>query len=400
MSDISQTTGPSDAATWKPLKGLRILDFSLLLPGPFATVVLADLGAEVIKVEPLAGDPARTTPGKEKFHGANRGKRSLAVDLKNEVSKEIVRRLVEKSDVVVEGFRPGVADRLGIGAVALRAVCPRLIYCSISGYGASGPWRDMPGHDLNYLAAAGAFAFSGQWRGQPHRSSLPVADLVAGALLAVSIMCAIQERTLTGTGRKLELSLFDVALFCTSTRFGMAVDSAHRDLLRPTNDLFKTSDGRMISLGANEEHIWQAFQAAVSYIAPELLASRFSTEASRREHGDELSERLERLFATKPARFWAELAGRYRLPLQVCLTPAEAAKTEHVVSRGLVKNLDDIRVVPFPVFVDGQMGGQTLTGAPLLGADTYQILSNAGFTDDEILRLQDEGVVVAQSAPS
>ena len=157
------------AEPWLPLAGIRVVDFSMFVPGPFASAMLADLGAEVTKVEMPGGDPGRGYVPVQ-FETENRNKRSLALDLKNAAAKEIVHRLVRNADIVVEGFRPGVAKRLSIDFESLKKSNPKLIGCSISGYGQTGPWRERPGHDVNYVAAAGALAFPGQWLKPPARS--------------------------------------------------------------------------------------------------------------------------------------------------------------------------------------------------------------------------------------
>src|SRR5438067_8330969 len=180
------------AEPWLPLDGVRVVDFSMFVPGPFASSILADLGADVIKVEPPRGDPGRSYVPVQ-FETENRNKRSIALDLKQREASNVVARLVEKAQVVIEGFRPGVAKRLGIDYETLRRHNGALVYCSISGYGQSGPWRERPGHDVNYVAAAGGLAFPGQWRKPPTRSSLPVADMAGGAFAAVAILAAVRE---------------------------------------------------------------------------------------------------------------------------------------------------------------------------------------------------------------
>ena len=193
---------------WLPLKGIQVVDFSMFVPGPFASALLADLGAEVIKVEMPGGDPGRGYVPVQ-FETENRNKRSLALDLKNPAAKEIVHRLVRKADVVVEGFRPGVAKRLSIDFESLKSANPKLVYCSISGYGQTGPWRERPGHDVNYVAAAGTLAFPGQWLKPPARSSLPIADMAGGAFATIALLAALRE----GKGAYLDLSLFEAAFF-------------------------------------------------------------------------------------------------------------------------------------------------------------------------------------------
>ena len=152
----------NDAQPWLPLAGLKVVDFSMFVPGPFASAILADLGAEVIKVEMPRGDPGRAYVPVQ-FATENRNKRSIALDLKNKDSSQVITRLVGSAGIVIEGFRPGVAKRLGIDYDSLKKINGKLIYCAISGYGQTGPWRERPGHDVNYVAAAGALAFPGQW---------------------------------------------------------------------------------------------------------------------------------------------------------------------------------------------------------------------------------------------
>src|SRR5258706_7661913 len=169
-------SSPHMSEAWLPLDSVRVVDFSMFVPGPFASSILADLGADVIKVEPPRGDPGRGYVPVQ-FETENRNKRSIALDLKNADARAVVEKLVERADAVVEGFRPGVAKRLGIDYETLHAHNARLVYCSISGYGQNGPWRERPGHDVNYMAAAGGLPFPEQWMKQPTSSSLPIADM-------------------------------------------------------------------------------------------------------------------------------------------------------------------------------------------------------------------------------
>jgi crotonobetainyl-CoA:carnitine CoA-transferase CaiB-like acyl-CoA transferase len=269
---------------WLPLAGVRVVDFSMFVPGPFASSILADLGAEVIKVEPPRGDPGRSYAPPQ-FHTENRNKRSIAIDLKHADSRAVVEKLVKQAQVVVEGFRPGVAKRLGIDFDALRKINGQLVYCSLSGYGQTGPWRERPGHDINYVAAAGGLAFPGQWLKAPARASLPIADMAGGAFAAVAILAALRE----GQGAYLDLSLFEAAFFLCAMRHGLDPAADPRAHIWPVNDVFETSDGKRLTLGILEEHFWQNF----AKLAPELADDRFSSDKKRRANGDELSRVLE-----------------------------------------------------------------------------------------------------------
>src|SRR5918911_1789650 len=205
---------------WLPLAGIQVIDFSMFVPGPFASSILADLGAEVIKVEPPRGDPGRSYVPVQ-FETENRNKRSIALDLKHPDAPDVVARLAARVQVVVEGFRPGVAKRLGIDHETLRAHNASLVYCSISGYGQTGPWRERPGHDVNYVAAAGALAFPGQWLKPPARSSIPIADMGGGTFAAISVLAALHHRNETGAGAALDLSLFETAFFWAAMRHSL-----------------------------------------------------------------------------------------------------------------------------------------------------------------------------------
>src|SRR3954471_728121 len=171
----------------------------MFVPGPFASAIFADLGAEVIKIEPPRGDPGRGYVPVQ-FRTENRNKRSMAIDLKNSSSKKVVERLCEHCDVVVEGFRPGVAKRLGIDYETVKKYNGKIVYCSISGYGQTGPWRERPGHDVNYVAAGGGLAYPGQWLQPPARSSLPVADMAGGSFAAIAVLSALYQKNISGNG--------------------------------------------------------------------------------------------------------------------------------------------------------------------------------------------------------
>ena len=373
------------------LSGVRVLDFTALLPGPFTTVILADLGADVIKIEPPTGDFARQMPV-EMFRVANRNKRSLVLDLKNEQSREVIARLARWADVAVEGFRPGVVDRLGVGPQQLRAINPALVYCSLSGYGQTGPLRDEPGHDFNYMAASGALSFLGHWGDlRPQRSGLPVADLAGGSYAAIAILAALLRRKTTGIGATLDLSLTEAAMSFMSVRRGLDNDEPGRWHLYPTNDLFDTSDGRRLSFGIVEPHFWTAFVDAVGSLEPKLQDPRFADEPGRRRAGDELAGLIATLMMTRSAAQWLELFAGHDVPVQLAHTPREAADSSQARARGLVQQLDGERHLPFPVLTEHGPAGTLTSLAPEAGAHTDEILAELEFTPDERRRLMDEG---------
>jgi crotonobetainyl-CoA:carnitine CoA-transferase CaiB-like acyl-CoA transferase len=369
------------AEPWLPLSGVRVADFSMFVPGPFCSALLADLGAEVVKVEQPKGDPGRSYVPVQ-FRNENRNKRSIAIDLKKPQSRPVVEKLVRQSDIVLEGFRPGVAKRLGIDYSSLSKINPSLVYCSISGYGQTGPWRERPGHDVNYVAAAGALAFPGHWLKPPGRSSLPVADMGGGAFAAVAVLAALHE----GKGAYLDLSLFESAFFWAAMRHGLDANVDPRAHIFPVNDVFETADGKRLTLGILEEHFWNNFKGVVDGFD----ADEFSTDEKRRRNGDALSRRLEQTMKTRTAADWIRILEENDVPVDLCVTPAEAQRNPQLEERRAVAG----GFAQFPVWANGARGGSIRRGVPKLGEHTREILVELGFDDSEIADLVRDGVLV------
>jgi crotonobetainyl-CoA:carnitine CoA-transferase CaiB-like acyl-CoA transferase len=256
------TPDPAPASSHSFLAGLRVLDLSIWRPGPYATSLLAGLGADVLKVEPPGGDPMRHYP--DLFGAVNAGKRSIALDLKDPAALERALDLAAEADVVVEGFRPGVMEGLGLDEPVVRRTNPGVVYCSISGYGQHGALARLPGHDVNYQAWAGALAPEGGPAGMP---PLPVADLASGLTAAFGICAALLGRGVSGQGAYLDISMTDVMATWTgdaTAAAGPTVDSAPSSDLPPDHSvpgygIFTTGDGTQIALGVvNEQHFWSA----------------------------------------------------------------------------------------------------------------------------------------------
>lgn len=376
------------AEPWQPLAGLKVVDFAMFVPGPFASAILADLGAEVVKVEPLGGDPGRSYVPTQ-FRTENRNKRSIAINLKAPEARKVVERLVRDADFVLEGFRPGVAKRLGIDFDTLSRVNGKLIHCSLSGYGQSGPWRERPGHDVNYVAAAGALAFPGQWLKPPTRSSLAIADMAGGSFAAIALLAALAERNRTGRGAQLDLSLFEAAFFWSAMRHSLAHDVDPRAHLFPVNDVFETKDGKRLTLGILEDHFWNNFVG----LAPGLQREEFSTDAKRRANGDALSAKLADLIRTRPAEEWVRLCEENDVPVDLCLTPAQAAELPQNVERKNATVVAGEKFASFPVHADGRRGAAIRRGVPRLGEHTRELLVELGFDDGQIADLGRAGAV-------
>ena len=372
--------------SWLPLEGIKVVDFSALIPGPFTTAILADLGADVIKVEPPRGDSGRSLLPAV-FHAVNRNKRAIALDLKHAAAKPVIERLARWTDIVIESNRPGVSSRLGIDFASLAALNPKLIYCSLSGFGQNGPWRSKPGHDIGYVGASGGLSYPGSWLGKPARSSIPIADMQGGSFGTIAILAALHERGRTGKGAELDLSLYEAGLFCAALRHGIGVHTDPRAHIWPVNDLFETADGSPLILGIVEQHFWDSFRVAVRALEPLVDDPKFDTDPSRRKHGDELSRLLKKLFMQKTAQQWHDLLEPQDVPVELPMTPAEASRTEYARARAAVTEVDGERHVLFPLWANGSRAGEIRRGTPALNADGRAVLQELGFAPEEIERI-------------
>lgn len=319
-------TGPSVASSG-PLAGVRVVDLSVFLPGPYCTQVLADFGAQVTKIEPPGGDPGRSLGG-DLFAAVNRGKESIQLDLKDAEQREIGLGLLATADIVVVGFRPGVVDRLGVNYEAVRALNPDVIYCSISGFGAEGPDRGRPGHDVTYLAASGALSIPGQWGAdEPVRAGVPVSDLAGASYGAIAVLAALHRRDRTGEPAYLDVSMTDATMAFTNPRRlpGSPATDGPAPHLLPTNDVFPTADGRHVALGVVEQHFWQRLRDLMTDDEPSLARPAFDDEEGRVRHGDELTEILHRAFRRYTAEEWVDRLSRIDVPVELVRTVDEAA---------------------------------------------------------------------------
>jgi len=378
------------AEPWQPLAGVRVVDFSMFVPGPFAAAIFADLGAEVIKVESPGGDPCRGYLPVQ-FRTENRNKRSIALDLKKGEAKRVVEKLAAQADIVLEGFRPGVAKRLGIDYETLSAHNGRIIHCAVSGYGQHGPWRERPGHDVNYVAAGGGLAFPGQWLKPPARSSLPVGDMAGGSAAAIAVLAALAERSRSGRGVQLDLSIFEAGFFWAAMRHSLAHGVDPKAHIFPVNDVFECADGKRLTLGILEEHFWNNFVRCV----PGFDDPAFATDALRRANGDELSNLLSQTIRQKTADEWIALLEAHDVPVDRCLTPAEAADLPQIRARETVARAAGEAFALFPVWANGRRGGALRRGVPGLGEHSREILVQLGFDDGEIAGMLKAGAVKA-----
>jgi crotonobetainyl-CoA:carnitine CoA-transferase CaiB-like acyl-CoA transferase len=404
-----------EAALGGPLAGMKVIDLTHVMAGPTCTMMLADLGAQVIKVEktPAGDDTRHTIPprvGKESaaFLMMNRNKRGIALDLKTRGGKQVLRRLMAAADVLVENFGPGVMERLGFGYEEVHKQHPALIYCSLSGFGRTGPYRHRRGFDLVAQAMSGIMSFTGERAdGPPVKCGAPLSDITAGILAAMGILAAYAHRLKTGQGQWVETSLFEAALVQTywQSAIALATGIAPRAMgsAHPLNapyQAFEASDGWIVVGGANQTN-WLRLLDALQ--APELAQdARFATNADRMAHLDELSEELSRRFRTRPAACWLEKLEQAGLPCGPVYDMLQALGDPQTLARQMVVEVEHaaegrVKALGLPVKFSNTPG-KVRTGAPLYGQHTREVLREHGFTDDEISALQSEGAVIAADA--
>jgi alpha-methylacyl-CoA racemase len=376
------------------LAGLRILDLTRLLPGPFCTQLLADLGADVIKIEePLTGDPARHAHPLQGDTGAlfllvNRNKRSATLNLKAPRGRELFLRLVDTADVVVDSFRPGVMDRLGLGYQTLSARNPRLVHATLSGFGQTGPYRDRPAHDLNYVALAGLLGYNVDRAGTPVMPSVQVADLGGGLMGAVAILAAIVARQGTGFGQLVDVSLFGSAVAWLPTLIsglfatGRAPAAGEPPLAGGIAQygVYRTADDRFVTLGALEPKFFGAFLQQIGRLD--------LTQPMERER---LRAELEKIFAQRTLAEWnAELAD-----VDTCFAPVysldEALQDPQAAALGLFPEVGGVPQIGVPMaFSDTP--ARLLRPPPALGQHTAEVLAEVGLNVEQVRELAKAGV--------
>ncbi|HEY7349224.1 MAG TPA: CaiB/BaiF CoA-transferase family protein [Ktedonobacterales bacterium] len=397
-------TGPMRAL---PLAGVRVLDLSRLLPGGVASQMLGDLGADVIKVEePGLGDYGRLMPPLINGMGlaylaTNRNKRSLALNLKRASGQEVFKRLAAQADVVLESFRPGVLERLGVGYPQLREINPGIIYCAISGYGQYGPYHLRAGHDLNYLGYAGLLSHNREGHALPTMPATQFADIAGGALPAViGILAALAGRANSSKGRFVDVSMMEGALSlmpllaATTLNTGQepAPGAGHLNGGLPAYHVYETKDGKAITLGALEPKFWSTFCERAG--RPDLLALHQPTSGEERE---EPLTALRALFLTKTRDEWVAEFGE----IETCLGPvnslSEALQDPQVEALGTVRRADygpsgEFGTLALTPHIEG-VPFEVRHAPPTLGEQTREILLASGYTEDDLTRLRDDGAI-------
>jgi CoA:oxalate CoA-transferase len=402
----------SPHASRRPLVGIRVLDLTNVLSGPFCAYQLAQLGADVVKVEmPHTGDLARQLGADEalnamlmgaSFLAQNGGKRSITANLKNPEGREVLRRLVRTSDVLVENFRPGVMDRLGVGYEALREVNDGLVYCAISGFGQTGPMRDAPAYDQIIQGLSGAMSITGDERCAPLRVGYPVADTIGGLTAAFAIVSALMRRDKTGEGAFVDVSMLD----CMLGTMGWVVSNyliggqtpvpmGNDNFTAAPSGAFATGDG-LINIAANKQEQFEALATAVGR-SEWITDARFARREARKQNRAALNAALEDALSNRPAAEWEQLLNRIGIPAGRVLSVPQALASEQIRSRDLLTTFRTVPGIDRGITVTRT--GFKLSGGdpaidsppPKLGQDTADVLAELGYTTEEVEHLRKVG---------
>jgi CoA:oxalate CoA-transferase len=391
-----------------PLKGLKVIDMTRVLAGPFCTMMLADLGAEVIKVErPGTGDDSRAFGPHQNgesayFMSINRGKKSLTLDLKSEKGKNVLRRLIEKADVLVENFKPGVMKKLGLGYDELAKINPRLIYCASSGFGHSGPYSSRPAYDLIIQGMGGLMSITGPDENTPTKVGSSIADIFAGVFSTIGILGALNHRHQSGKGQMVDVAMLDcmvailenaVARYTTTGVDPVPIGNRHPSIAPFTS--LKTSNG-FINVACGNDQLWKKF---CDVIGREKLAldDRYQNNADRCQHMDELIPVLNQSISQNTTEFWLEKLEEAHVPAGPINRISEVLKDPQVLARNMLVELMHPTVgkihVPGTPVKFSETAAEINSPAPTLGQHSREILAQAGFSSEEIDALINEKVV-------
>jgi crotonobetainyl-CoA:carnitine CoA-transferase CaiB-like acyl-CoA transferase len=398
-----EANGEASGQRVYPLEGIHVLEMSHVQAGPTCAVLLADMGAEVVKVESFAGDQFRYSMDGVNFANFNRNKRGIALNLKTGEAKEIAYKLVEKSDVFIENFLPGAMDRLGFGYETLEKMNPRIIYCSISGFGQSGPFRERPAYEPVLQAMSGIMDSTGDPDGLPVRIRPAMIDFCTGTNAAFGITSALIAREKTGRGQKIDVALLDVAIYAMSpyvTRYKQTGEVPERGgSAMPTaapHQNFKTRDG-LVYVGAGPDQAWRNLCEALG-LEEMGKSPEYATRKQRAEHREEISRAVANVTKNYTSRELEEKLLSHDVACGRVRNVGDIIQESHVQMRGNLEEIDHptmgrITTVKTPLFLSGEPA-KTRLRAPLLGEHTSEILQELGYGEEQIREFLDKGAVL------
>ncbi|MEM3806136.1 MAG: CaiB/BaiF CoA-transferase family protein [Sulfolobales archaeon] len=395
------------------LDGFRVLDLTRSLAGPFATMILGDLGAEVIKVEPPGGDETRLwapfIDGESVyFLSINRNKKSIVIDLRTSEGRDILYKLASVSDIFIENFRPGVAEKLGIDYKTIRGINDRIVYCSIRGFGSGSPYENKPAYDLIVQAMSGIMTSTGEEGRPPVRIAFALFDMVAGLIAANSILSALLERQKSGRGSYIEVSLYESAVFAMSyiamiyllggvkpKRYG----HAHPSIV--PYQAFQCSDNKWIAVAVTNDRFWNNLCKALN-LSDICSDPRFKSNPDRVRNREELIKILEEIFSRKPRDYWLKILEEHDVPAGPVYEVDEVFEDPHIRSSGIVgvvehSRLGQIKQLLYPALIDGERP-KPRRAPPVLGEHTIEIMKELGYTEQQIQELVRRGVISTPSS--
>ncbi|MBL4807504.1 MAG: CoA transferase [Rhodobacteraceae bacterium] len=392
-----------------PLSGIKVLDFSRILSGPYASMVLADLGADVIKIESVEkgdetrGFPPFVGPLSHYFIALNRSKKSICLDLKSAEGVKIAKQLAQQSDIVLENFRPGVMDRLGLGFDVLKASHPELIYCAISGFGKNSPHADKPAFDIVAQALSGVMSINREPGQAPNKMGLPFGDLAGSIFALFGILAAVHERNSTGKGKLVEVAMLDSLiamqgylsqLYFVTGQTPQPVGTRHPSIV-PYGS-FPTKDGHVI-IACLTEVFWHNFARCLD-LEDLITDSRFSAYEQRLKNSAALEPLIHARMTQETTEYWLERLTEFDVPNAPILSIGEALDQEHVAAHNLIETVThpvagDLQMVRGPILFDGE-GPSPASAPPLLGENTIEVLADRlGYDTSQIEDLIDKKIV-------
>jgi len=393
----------------KALEGIKVLDLSRALAGPYCTMMLADMGAEVIKLEmPGRGDDSRSwgppfVEGESAyFMSINRNKKSITLNMKSDKSTEIIHKLIKQSDVLVENFRPGAMERLGLGYEQVKAMKPRIVYCSISGFGQDGPYRMLPGFDQVLQGMGGLMSITGELGGPPIKVGVAIADISGGMFASNGILVALYNREKTGKGQMVDVSLLDSQVAWLTYRAGAYLASG--EIPQPMGSghpvivpyqAFKAKDV-FINIAVGNDQLWERFCKAV-VLEKVMNDPKFATNAKRVENREEIVKIISDLIVTKDGEEWLKILTDAGVPCGPIYTVDKIFADPQVLHREMVKELDHpkagkVKVTGIPIKLS-DTPGEVEAAPPVLGQHTQEVLTELGYSDKDLEKLKQEKVI-------